>query len=84
LSVTTVNTIDRIIVLNRDNLSVASLAANRQQSFTGISFSHRGWVKEAEARLQPIFSNGFLGRDGKYRIAFSYLIINLNSQKYWD
>jgi signal transduction histidine kinase len=81
-SVTTANTVDRIIVLNRDNLSVASLAANRQQSFTGISFSQRGWVKEAEATLQPIFSNGFLGRDGKYRIAFSYPIINLNSRKY--
>jgi signal transduction histidine kinase len=32
--------------------------------------------------LQPIFSNGFLGRDGKFRIAFSYPIINLNSRKY--
>jgi len=81
-SVTTPNTIDRIIVLNKDNLSVASLAANGQQSYTGISFSHRGWVKEAEARLQPRFSNGFLGRDGKYRIALSYPIINLNSRRY--
>ncbi len=56
--------------------------ADRQQLFTGVNFSYRDWVKQTKLSLTPVFSNGFQDRDGKYKIALTYPIIDLNSGKY--
>ena len=44
-----------------------------------MNFSYRYWVKDTKNTLQPQFSNGFEGKDGKYRIAITYPIIIKNS-----
>jgi signal transduction histidine kinase len=81
-SMTTANIVDRLFVLNRSDVSVVSLAANGQQLLTGVNFSYRDWVERTKATLTPVFSNGFQGMDGKYRIALTYPIINMNSKEY--
>jgi signal transduction histidine kinase len=81
-SMTTANIVDRHFVLNRSDVSVVSLAANGQQLLTGVNFSYRDWVERTKATLTPVFSNGFQGMDGKYRIALTYPIINMNSKEY--
>jgi len=82
LSMTTANIVDRLFVLNRSDVAVVSLAAKGEQLFTGVNFSNRDWVERTKAALTPMFSNGFQGMDGKYRIALTYPIINMNSKEY--
>ena len=82
LSMTPANIVDSIFVLNRSDVAVVSLASNGQQLFTGVNFSDRSWVEQTKASLTPVFSNGFQGMDGNYRIALTYPIINMNSKEY--
>ena len=39
-------------------------------------------MKQTKESLQPVYSNGFTGIDGKYRIAITYPIISLNDGHY--
>ncbi len=43
-----------------------------------MNFSYREWVRETKNTLLPQFSDGFAGKDGKYRIAITYPIIIKN------
>jgi signal transduction histidine kinase len=58
------------------------LAAKGQQSFAGTNISSRPWVQETLSSKTPTFSNGFVGLDGKYRIAIGYPITNLQNGQY--
>jgi hypothetical protein len=40
------------------------------------------WARETKDTLAPVFSNGFLGRDGIYRIAITFPIVDENTGKY--
>ena len=40
------------------------------------------WARETKDTLAPVFSNGFLGRDGVYRIAITFPIVDENTGKY--
>jgi signal transduction histidine kinase len=44
-----------------------------------MNFSYREWITKTKDTLQPQFSNGFAGKDGKYRVAITYPIILKNS-----
>jgi len=44
-----------------------------------MNLSYRNWVQETKSTLMPQFSDSFVGRDGKYRIAITYPIIIKNS-----
>lgn len=53
-----------------------------EESFLGLNVTYREWVRETKAQQIPVFSNGFEGRDGKYRIAITYPIVNNNTGEY--
>jgi hypothetical protein len=74
-------TIDRLFVLDRDDIMVASLASKPSEFFLGEDFSFRSWVKETRSSLSPVFS-GYFERIGIYREFITYPIISSNTQEY--
>lgn len=74
--------VDRLFILDENNIVRSSIASNGQEIFIGINFSYRDWIRDTKNTLMPTFSNGFEGRDGKYRIAISHPIINIKTGKY--
>jgi signal transduction histidine kinase len=77
-----ITTVDRLFILDENNNARSSIVPKGEQTFVGINFSYRDWVRDTKNTLMPIFSNGFEGRDGKYRIAITHPIINIETGKY--
>ena len=82
LPVSTNFTTDRLVILNTSDISVDALALKGEQIFKGVNFSYRDWVGQTKSTFMPVFSNGYEGRDGKYRIAITYPIVNRETGKY--
>ena len=73
--------VNRLFILDRDDVVTISLASKRSDIFVGADFSFRDWVKETRSTLRPVFSDGF-ERLGIYRIFITYPIINRTSGEY--
>jgi hypothetical protein len=74
-------TIDRLFVLDKDDVMVASLASKPSEFFLGEDFSFRSWVKETRSSLSPVFS-GYFERIGIYREFITYPIISRETGEY--
>ena len=68
--------LDRLFILDKNNIVKSSIAANDLPRFVGVNFSDREWSRETKDMQMPVYSNGFKGRDGVYRIAITFPIIN--------
>jgi hypothetical protein len=75
-------TIDRLFVLDNDDIMVASLASKPSEFFLGEDFSFRSWVKETRSSLSPVFS-GYFERVGIYREFITYPIISRETGEYF-
>ena len=75
------NIINRLLILDNDDIVTINLSPRRSEIFVGADFSFRDWVKETRENLEPIFSNGF-ERQGIYRIFITYPIINRTTDEY--
>ena len=73
--------IDRLFILDKDDIMVNSFAPLGSETFLGIDFSFRDWVKETKKGLTPVFSNGFERQD-VYRIFITYPIVNSETGEY--
>jgi len=73
---------DRLFIVDKNNTITANIAPKGQHTFVGNSYSFRDWIRNTQSSLMPVFSNGYEGRDGKYRIAITYPIINRDTGKY--
>ena len=73
---------DRLFIVDKNNIVTANIAPKGQQTFVGTDYSFRDWIKNTKASMTPVFSNGYEGRDGKYRIAITYPVINRETGKY--
>jgi signal transduction histidine kinase len=75
--------VDHLFIFNNANIAVLNIAKSpEQQTFEGTDFSDRTYVKQARATGAPVFSDGFRGVDGKYRIALVHPIINRDTGEY--
>jgi signal transduction histidine kinase len=74
--------IDRLFILDKNNIMTSSIAAKDLPRFVGVNFSYREWARETKDIQTPLFSNGFEGRDGIYRIAITFPILNENTGEY--
>jgi hypothetical protein len=74
-------TIDRLFVLDNDDVMVASLTSESSEFFLGEDFSFRSWVKETKSSLSPVFS-GYFERAGIYREFITYPIISRETGEY--
>jgi hypothetical protein len=75
-------TIDRLFVLDNDDIMVASLASKPSEFFLGEDFSFRSWVKETRSSLSPVFS-GYFERVGIYREFITHPIISRETGEYF-
>src|SRR5919108_160379 len=73
--------IDRLFILDKDDIMVNSFALLGSETFLGIDFSFRDWVKETRTGLTSVFSRGFERQD-LYRIFITYPIINSETGQY--
>jgi hypothetical protein len=71
--------VDHLFVVNKKTIDIAARGAT---TFVGTNVSHREYVTQAQKTLEPVFSNGYLGLDGKTRIGISYPIINTQTGRY--
>jgi hypothetical protein len=75
-------TIDRLFILDKDNIMVNSLSRQSSEFFLGEDFSFRNWVQETRSTLMPVFSSGDFEREKIFREFISYPIINRDSGQY--
>ena len=75
-------TIDRLFILDKDDIMVNTLSAQPSEFFLGEDFSFRDWVKETKSDLIPVFSNGDFERQRIFREFISYPIINQDTGQY--
>ena len=75
-------TIDRLFILDKDNIMVNTLTAKSSEFFLGEDFSFRDWVKQTKSSLMPVFSYGDFERQQIFREFISYPIMNRDSGQY--
>ena len=75
-------TIDRLFILNKDNIMVNSISAQSSEFFLGEDFSFRDWVKQTKSTLMPVFSHGDFERQQIFREFISYPIMNRDTGQY--
>ena len=73
--------IDRIFILDKDDVVTTDLSHQGTNLDVGSSFSHREWVEEARNNLKPVFSKGFEGQ-GIYSIFIAVPMINRENNQY--
>jgi signal transduction histidine kinase len=82
LQINNITTADRLFILNKNDVVMINLVPEGQKTFVGINISNIDWVRETRTQHKPVFSNGYFGLDGKYRIAITYPIINRETGQY--
>jgi len=73
--------IDKIFVLDNNDVVTAGLSQAGANQHLGADFSQREWVKEAKRDLKPVFSKGFERQD-IYTIYIAVPIINQENNQY--
>ena len=75
-------TIDRLFILDKDDIMVNSISAQSSEFFLGEDFSFRDWVKQTKSSLMPVFSHGDFERQQIFREFISYPIMNRDTGQY--
>jgi signal transduction histidine kinase len=73
--------VDKIFVLDKNDVVTTSLSQAGDNKYLGVDFSQREWVKEAKSDLKPVFSKGF-ERQGIYSVYIAVPIINQENNQY--
>ena len=77
-----ISKIDGLFIADKNNIITHNKVSEGQRSFVNIDISLRDYVNETKRTLNPVFSNGFKGIDGTYKIALTSPIINRDTQEY--
>jgi signal transduction histidine kinase len=84
--VTAITPVDRLFILDKDNIVRMNIVPKGENTFVGSNVSSLSWVKEATGDRKTsmsFFSNGYVGLDNKYRIVLTYPIINRQTGEYF-
>ena len=84
--ITAVTPVDRLFILDKDNIVKMNIVPKGENTFVSANVSSLSWVKEAttdKKNSMPFFSNGYVGLDNKYRIVLTYPIINRQTGEYF-
>jgi signal transduction histidine kinase len=73
--------IDKIFVLDKNDIVTAGLSRAGMDKYLGADFSQREWVSEAKQNQTPVFSKGF-ERQGIFSIYIAVPIINREDGHY--
>lgn len=78
--------LEELLVLDKNNIVRFNITATGKHIpifvDTNNDLSSTQWAKDTKDTLAPVFSNGYLGSDGLYRIAITFPIVNGNSGEY--
>jgi signal transduction histidine kinase len=74
--------VDGLFIADKDDIITYNIVAEGQRSFVNIDISFRDYVQKTRNTLRSLFSNGFEGIDGVYRIALIFPIINRENGQY--
>jgi signal transduction histidine kinase len=80
--VNNITQIDGLFIVDKDNIMTTHIVSEGKRSFVNIDMSFRNYITDTRDTLQPVFSDGFRGIDGTFRIALTVPIINSDSGKY--
>ena len=80
--VNNISQVDGLFIVDENNIMTTHIVSEGKRSFVNIDMSYRNYIRDTKDTLQPVFSDGFKGIDGTFRIALSVPIINSDSGKY--
>jgi len=72
-----VTEVDGLLITDKDGIINVHKTSKGLKNFVNIDLSSRDYMKQTKSNLQPVYSNGFTGIDGKYRIAITYPIVSV-------
>jgi signal transduction histidine kinase len=73
---------DKLFILDKNNIVKINLVQRGQKNFLGTNVTHLGWIRETQTQRKTVFSDGYIGLDGKFRIGLAYPIINRETGEY--
>ncbi len=77
-----VTRVDSIMITDKDGIINIHKALKGLQTFVNIDISSRDYINQTKKSLLPVYSEGFSGIDGIYRIAVTYPIISIDDGHY--
>jgi signal transduction histidine kinase len=77
----TISKADRIFVIDAGGTVVWASAEAGAPSFIGLQ-APTEWVQQVRDAGAPVFSNGYLGMDGDYRMAIAVPVVNRDTGEY--
>jgi hypothetical protein len=77
-----VTTADRLFIINKNCIVMTYISPPGRKTFVGANASGIEWVKQINNQHKPVFTNGYFGFDGNYRITISYPLINRETREY--
>jgi len=80
--ISTITKVDGLFLADKDDIITYNKVAKGQRSFVNIDISFRDYVQQTRNTLRSVFSDGFEGIDGVYRIALTFPIINRENGQY--
>jgi len=72
-----VREVDGLLITDKDGIINVHKTSKGLKNFVNIDLSSKDYMKQTKSSLQPVYSNGFTGIDGKYRIAITYPIVSV-------
>ena len=76
-----ITSVDRLFLIDKNGISKMSSISQGQQDHRGQDFSNREWIKKTKDTLSPVFSDSFVGSNGKLKIALVYPILANNTKE---
>lgn len=77
-----VTKVDSLLITDNEGVITTHKASVGMKTFVNIDISSNDYMKQTMDSLQPVYSNGFTGIDGKYRIVITYPITSLEDGHY--
>jgi signal transduction histidine kinase len=74
--------VDGLFIADRDDIITYNIVTEGHRSFVNIDISFLDYVQKTRETLGPVFSEGFEGIDGIYRIAITFPIIDRENGQY--
>src|SRR5918996_1645817 len=75
-------TVDDLFIADENDVITSDIVGEGRRGFVNIDISFRDYVPETRESSTPVFSDGFEGIDGIFRIALTYPIINRDDNRY--
>jgi signal transduction histidine kinase len=77
-----VTKVDSLLITDNEDIITIHKASKGLETFVNIDISSNEYMKQTKESLQPVYSDGFTGIDGKYRIVITYPITSVDDGHY--